>query len=240
MWHTSQGDRTLGGCEARLVSEVIAVMVDDLQLSFDREADAGSEEDAWSTGVDLYDGLTLHQQMALLHEVSFHLLTPTSGTPAPNASTEATIAAIFAELKELVAMEVDLFGGGAESADCFPMAQQDPPHYWRSLVLEAFLERCEVTEETNLDTHGFAANARCDDHGIWEGMIEMLCGQILWDRDFEMLALLGDVPPERAHQMRQVLGVDQDYFVRVAPDPTPGEIPDLIADTRSLLNRKPR
>ena len=72
----------------------------------------------------------------------------------------------------------------------------------------------------------------------WTFLIECLAGCVLWDNDYEWQDSL-DLPPEESRRMRTALGMDDDYFTDVPPDPPDGQVQryvdilrDLTADAR--------
>jgi hypothetical protein len=82
--------------------------------------------------------------------------------------------------------------------------------------------------------------ATCREIRRWEGLVDSLADAILWDRDFEMAESFLDVDPGVSHHRRRLLGIDDDYFTTVAPDPRPGEVCELISKTRGIVRSKPR
>ena len=127
MWHTSRGDRTLGGKEAALLRNAIDTMVDTLLIHIDDDLEdmGGSCE----SGVAVYDALSPSQRIGLLHDVAKHLLTETETTLPLSAPVEATIAAIFVDIRDQVAIEIDFPSTASE------IGEDEPT--WRHMVLEA-------------------------------------------------------------------------------------------------------
>lgn len=228
MWHTSRGDRTLNGDEATLVREAIDTMVDVLSLHVDDEAAGGL---LCESGILLFDRLTPAQRIALLHEVATHLLTDEGEAPRLSASLEATIAAIFMDIRDHVAIEV---GFPQESEHARWMERPG----WRHLVASAFHSVAisegdfEYLEELPLEASG--------DMQQWERVIDYLADAILWDRDFEFSGSFLDLDPEISRERQQMLGIDESYFTQVAPDPRPGEVEELVSATRRIVRKKPR
>ena len=90
------------------------------------------------------------------------------------------------------------------------------------------------------NTHDELPELECDDIRQWESLIDSLAEAILWDRDFEMADSFLDVDPGVSRQRRRLLGIEDDYFASVAPDPRPDEILNLVAKTRDIVRAKPR
>ncbi len=74
----------------------------------------------------------------------------------------------------------------------------------------------------------------------WEMIVEELADSILWDRDFEMAEGFLDIDPGVSRQRRRLLGIDVEYFTRVAPDPRPEQAYQLASRTRVIVQSKPR
>ena len=74
----------------------------------------------------------------------------------------------------------------------------------------------------------------------WEMVIESIADTILWDRDYEMSESFLDAAPELAKQRRELLGIDDEYYTAIAPDPTVDQIPRLLGSTRAIVRRRPR
>lgn len=228
MWHTSQGDRILQGSEAILVANAIDTMVDSLMLSVDIDADDDFEfcDSECESGIAVYDSLRAAQRVGLLHQVAQHLLADTPETIPLSAALEATIAAIFVEIRDQVAIEISLYGHGFSD-------QLDVS--WRQRVLEA----CEFVQSEDEESVVLPQSSCCD-FDRWETLIEQLADAILWDRDFEMADTFMDADPSESLQRRQLLGIHEDYFTSVAPDPRPADVPHLVSETRSIIRAKPR
>jgi hypothetical protein len=57
----------------------------------------------------------------------------------------------------------------------------------------------------------------------------------LWDDgDWDLEEEIADSSPELAQHQKEVLGITDDYFLAVAPDPPESEIPKLIDEIREL------
>ncbi len=71
-------------------------------------------------------------------------------------------------------------------------------------------------------------------------MVDWLAEAVLWDRDFEMADTFLDVDPGISRQRRRLLGIQEDYFTQVPPDPRPREAIRLALKTREIVRSKPR
>tara|TARA_R110002049_G_scaffold4601_4_gene31795 strand:- start:11187 stop:11906 length:720 start_codon:yes stop_codon:yes gene_type:complete len=239
MWHTSRGDRTLAGAEGILIGHAIETLIDSLMVHYDEDID---DESAFQceSGIAVFDSLSTSQRLALLHDVARHLLTPTESALPLSATAEAAVAAVFVEIRDQVAIEIGLMGAS-------PTRSADQSHgtLWRKLVLEAHYSIFGELSATDLEPEyddGTIYRPAVDsrDMNTWEDIIEHLTDAVLWDRDFEMADSFLDVDPGVSQQRRRLLGIDDDYFTRVAPDPRPNEVFDLVSRTRDIVRRKPR
>jgi|GEM_PF-357762 len=249
MWPTSEGDRTLRGSEAVLLAAAIDTLLGPLvdYLGNDEECDQESVAAVLQTGVAVFDALPIAQRIAALHHAAEHLL---SDKPFPgdclSAADDATVAAIYSEVRDQVEIEIDLskdplddegFAGSAEltaDSESDARASNCPPLLnWRRLVHSAC---CEVLDEEGpwAEVTSLAELAELD-IDEWELWIDCLASAILWDRDFEFADTFMDADPDAARRRRAALGISDDYFVRPAPDPSPREIGRLINQTRRLV-----
>lgn len=252
MWHTSLGDRTLIDAEARLFRAGVRVLIDALAMDFDEH---WLEDDTvdYPTGVALFDALTPAQRIASIHRVSTFLLTDVGETPEVTAIDEATVAAIFMEIRDHLAIEVDFRDPDSPPTDDQGSNGPEPNrHRWREVVLAAYHEsETELNPSVSGDADDdpsknpnddWVPNATIDarDMNTWDAIIERLIDGILWDRDFEMADLFLDADPGVAKHRREMLGIGKDYFSGIAEDPLPNQVAQMIAETRDLTQRKPR
>ncbi len=246
LWHTSRGDRTLRGQEAALIQAAIDTMIDALMDHVDDEFDDASATTGYGSGIAIYDAFSPAQQIGLLYDVAKHLLTDTKTTLALSAPLEATVAAIFVEARDQVAIEIDFHS-------CRPRSESEPT--WREMVLAAYRSvfanaTAEETdaignhaspgERTDDECHPELPDKLCSDIHVWERLVDSLTDAILWDRDFEMADSFLDVDPGVSHHRRRLLGINEDYFSSVAPDPRPDEVYGLVSRTREIVRSKPR
>ena len=62
--------------------------------------------------------------------------------------------------------------------------------------------------------------------------------QVLWgDRDFEDEDLMLDVNPDLGQGLKTHLGIDDDYFTGVAPEPSVAELAEIRETLRKLCGR---
>lgn len=245
MWPTSDGNRTLRGAEAILLASTIDVMIDQLSDYIDCDDEAHPQVNAaiCQTGISVFDSLTISQRIAVLHHAALQLLTD---APFPHdclsAIDDATIAAIYAEVRDQIEIEIDFYrydfldvdrDANSTGADRGELVTSAADVQWRRLIHNACLE---VLDEDGswCDVVTNAELARVE-LSEWEVWVDCLASAILWDRDFEFAETFLDADPEAARQRRKTLGITDDYFVMPAPDPSADKIDQLVSKTRDLV-----
>lgn len=158
-------------------------------------------------GVVPFDELQRNQKLIALYKSSRGLLRPNEPAPKLVAFIESAIAIVFEHAKELVYQEIDEPHSSAETS------------FWRRLVLDAVREQVGL-EELPSDTD-------CDKE-TWTFLVECLAGCVLWDNDYASQESL-DLPPEKSRQFRSLLGMADDYYTDVPPDP-PDDQANLYID----------
>ena len=208
MWQTVMGDRTLYGAEADLARTLIGCVQDMILAGID----VGQPH---ITEVSLFNTLQPSQQLSVLHEVARGLLIEDEPTPELNSIREATV-----DLSRL---------------------EGEPDCYLRSLVIRVFHElqyssNHEIREDFSEEFVARLPPIDCPAIAEWNDLAEELADLILWDRDFEMEAVLVDLSPEKAEMMKDYLGIGQDYFSEVALDPNSEEIKRLRKQIHAICN----
>lgn len=150
MWPLTDGNHCLRGAEADLFRGAVGMMVDQLVIEINGEADdfdaireydelmqTGSAEDALGQlPADDYETSVPHlfamwepcQRIWLLERVTTSVLSTRSAPPS-SAIFEATIEAVYVEVGDLIALEI-----------C--EGQSIEPASWRQTLLDAFVQRC--------------------------------------------------------------------------------------------------
>ena len=223
-WRTSEGERWLFGHEAILVRESLASMVDQISDNIGY----GDEEPLWNFEVELFDEVTPTQQLVLATAVAEHLLTATNETLELTAINEATVYVVFRNVAVQIAIEVDV-ESDREPDDGFWK------FFWRRLTLAAYHE-CFADE----DPWTVPESEQSTNMEEWDSIVESLADQILWDRDFEMAGNFLDTEPAKAVVMKQVMGIEADYYSTVAPDLGPSEVEAMLTRVRKITHQKPR
>jgi hypothetical protein len=137
--------------------------------------------DEWSFGVKFFDELSWQQRLALLARAANALLKSDVPPPELSAVNEATVAAIFAQIRQNVDIELDMAG-----EDGLP--PEYDVYYWRRL-----LAACQELPRTSDE---FYLVVQCEDLDDWELLVECVSDRILWDADWDMPDLFLDEEPE--------------------------------------------
>lgn len=221
MWNTSEGERILTGAEANLFKAGVLALVQCIK------EEGELEENGYCIAV--FDQLTWSQRLAVLELVTTHLLGDAGAPPQLSAVNESAIAMVY----EYIAFEVDMEIGFDE-----------PPtsDSWRSLVLYAARE-CywnpqldPPPAEDTLDIADLPDSADSRQRDVWVDLVRSLADRILWDRDFELIETFVDEPPEKAAMMRQIMGIDENYFSTAADDlNSPEEVRESLKRMSAML-----
>jgi len=166
--------------------------------------------------IAIFDRLQRNQKIAVLHTMAKGLLCGQEPAPRLTAAIEAAVATAFLQSHAMISLELD--GEFEESEEGLP-----PRLSWRELILAAGHE-AEI---------GNLPNVTEDDPDEWSLLLECLEDQILWDCDWEMEEQL-DADPDVSQRVKQEMGINDDYFIAVPPDPTDEEAERLLAELREL------
>ena len=134
--------------------------------------------------------------------------------PQLTAVLEATVAVIYRRVRESLEVEIH--------------EPEGEPIYWRQQVLDAFRESVDDDD---------LPDAACDDLGEWVLLIDCLTDRVLWDEDWADGDLYLDDDPESSQHLKDIMGVDPDYYVDVPPDPTDDELDEILETLRRLTPR---
>jgi hypothetical protein len=200
VWHTPGGDRVLTPGEWELVRAGLGLAWDAVEIA--HEAGTGD-----ATGVRVFDVLQPGQQVALLAQVGTALSDPAAPAPPLTAATEGALAAMFAQLRAWLEVELD----AGETTEC------------RRMILGA------VGDAAGQD--GPLPEPTETDAGEWELLLEEVEARLFWDADWEMGDVFLDLPPEAARTDLVLHGIDPDYFTSVPDDPDD----DGLAAARRVL-----
>jgi hypothetical protein len=129
----------------------------------------------------------------MLADVADALRSVSVPMPRHTTSNEATIAAVFSFLRGALELEVDV------ATD-----DEMPP----SVSIRQLLLACCIGEDDHEDPLPDASN---EDPEAWDLILEEIVDRILWDCDYQSSNDLMDLPPEVARQVREVVGIDEEY-----------------------------
>jgi hypothetical protein len=214
MWRTCAGDRVLRGAEWDVFRAALAEVADLVEGSL-------GGDDLYSSGIGAFDCLQPEQKLTLLALVARALSDEALPTPALTAHSEGAVAAVFAYLRECLEVEI-------ESQDVPEMAGH--ACYWRGFVLAA-------CREAGTGTEGPCPGETCDDLSEWELLIDGLAGRIFWDDDYRMDDHFLDADPRVARTEMRSLGIADEYYKAVVPDPDPTALEEARQALRRLTGR---
>ncbi len=170
------------------------------------------DEGMWQFNAPPFDALQPNQKLAVLAQVGSALLREDQPMPRLTAVLEAAVGAVYESIRVMVEIEIDE-----------PAEDREPPS-WRELVLAACQERgiddLLVPESEDLDE--------------WAILVECLSDTVLWDQDWKDSESLLDADPKAGRMVKSLLGIDEDYYVAVPPDPTDEQMEGIWATLRGL------
>jgi hypothetical protein len=209
MYWSPEGEITLKGAQAGLFREALGAVAD-LLCEY-------PEDDPFEWGVRAFDALQRGQKFHLLARLGRALLREEEPMPRLTASLEGALATVFAHVSEMLELEC----GGDRDAE---RVEQSDAFSWRRLVLAA-------ARESGM---GELPDERCTDAEEWRGVIEGLDAGLFWDRDYADGEEFLDLDPEEAERRRERLGIAEDYFTDVPPDPEGEALKAAVRDLREL------
>lgn len=236
-WHTPRGDRVLAGPEGELFRDALMIITDWIDGDVDQEAALHE------FGLPAFDSATARGKLALLADVGHALLVETDGCPKLTVVNESAIHAVFVALEQSVEHEIDhefdLANVGLEDGDWKDAGFEDGEwkddgvedgewkvdKSWRRQILETV---------SVIDSELELPDADCGDFDEWSFLIDVFRDRILWDCDFWAEPTFGDADPVKAHEARSRMGIDQNYFREVAPDPSDEELAAIRLRLRLL------
>jgi hypothetical protein len=172
-------------------------------------------EGVWKFGAPPFDNLQPNQKLALLAQVGSALLREDHPMPPLTAILEAGAGAIYEVIRVMVEMEIDQ-----------PAEWRESPS-WRELVLAACRQR---GGEELLDPES-------EDLDEWEVLVDSLADGVLWDEDWRDDESLLDADPRAGRAVKELMGIDEDYYVAVPPDPTDEEMEGVWPTLRGLTHQ---
>ena len=165
-------------------------------------------------GAGVFDDLQRNQQIAVLHTIARALLCQDEPAPTLTAVIEAGVWCVYQNIRDMIEVELD------DAAGLMPGAT------WRQLILAACRE-AEVAEELPEED--------CRDKREWDFPIEVLESRVLWDYDWQLENSI-DLAPDAGRRLKDELGIADDYFVAVPPDPPDAEAERLLQAMNQLAD----
>ena len=169
-------------------------------------------EGLWQFGAPPFDKLQPNQKLAVLAQVGTALLCKDQPMPRLTAALEAAVGAVYEATRILVEMEIDQAPEWRESPS------------WRELVLAVCRER---GIEDLLDHE-------CEDLDEWEVLVSCLADGVLWDEDWRDSESLMDADPRASRAVKELMGIDEEYYIAVPPDPNDKEMEGIWATLQGL------
>jgi hypothetical protein len=164
---------------------------------------SGLEEGQWGDklelGITTFDELTYEQKLAMLERVGSALLGAHVPRPKLTAVAEATAAAVYYSILNEIEFEITERLG----------------HQLRGLVRLACRQ---------MESHDDLPAQRSTDFERWEDAVQSLMDCVLWDTDWAAELVPLDMKPNEARLMKELAGIDDDYYTAVAPEPSPAEL----------------
>ena len=209
MWPTTTGLRCLVDHEFELIRATVGMMVDHLVA----EGREGDPQQVY--GLQWYDQWDWQQRIWLVERVSLALLTDLE-PPSPAAIWEASIDAVFLEIRELVEMEVrhpDLLR---------------PEKSWRQCVFDAF--QSQQNREPKISSADTDLTA-------WHIVITQLADAILGVRLYLKAELFRDVDIARTQLFLTQHGLPTDFLEQIPPLRTVDQTQISIDQIQSIVFR---
>ncbi len=209
MWPTTTGLRCLAGDEFELVRGAVGMMLDHLVA----EGREGDPQEVY--GIQWYDQWDWQQRIWLLERTALALLTDLAA-PSPAAIWEATVDAVFHEIRELVEMEV-------RHPDSIPASKT-----WRECVVDAFLSQ----QNREPEICGTDTNLRA-----WHIVITQLADAILGVRLYLKAESFRDFDMAKTQQFLTQQGLPADFLEQIPPLRTVNQTQISIDQIQSIVLR---
>ena len=175
------------------------------------ESQSSADSD-FRSGIPVFDTLTYPQRIAVLHQVAEALFREAAPMPELTAVLEGAAGAVIQSVRLLVEGEVQGVTGGDRSL--------------RMLVHTA-------CRDLGVEQAFDPSSADTDE---WAFCVDCLHDAILWDSDYLIEDTFVDLPPEEAQVLKKDMGVADEYFLSVAPEPKADRVAALLADLETLCH----
>jgi len=189
MWRTSEGERKLEGAERRAFVLGLTHLLAEID---------GIPEHEFK--VELLNQVKDEDQRYVMLLATEQLLNDAPEVEL-TAWAEAVVGEVFETLKKVIEFEIQLKGSQQQA-------------FVRRAVLDAILESFSEEDREPGDKPP-KTNSRNEE--AWEFEIECLADRILWDRDYDMYDTFVDLPPQKSEAIKEVMNIDDDYYVATPP-----------------------
>lgn len=222
-WHTPEGDRVLEGIERDLVLAAVHALVGSLICDVLDDADA-TEFMPSHLGVEVFDVLSPATRLVVLQHVVTALVTSTETCFPLTAITEGAVMTIYLQLVEQVRHEID----------CPEVGRK---HAWRRAIRTCYDAMADADGIPTADRNRLPVKSQ--DLAGWKELCESLSDRVLWDDDYKMTAIL-DADPTVGEQLKQLMGIDPNYFVAIGPmDPTEEQLRTARHELAAIAKTSP-
>lgn len=171
-----------------------------------------------------FDRLIRPERLALLAQVGKGLHDRGEPCAALTACNEAAVAAVFAQVRCLVSVEIDAQRSG------FGWFSRDRARRPRERVLTA-IRQVEPVREADLP------KATSTDYSWWSDLIRTMLFRIPDDIDYLAADVFLEMAPSRSRSMKALLGIPEDHFSAVPCSPTRRQLEVIRADLRRICGR---
>jgi len=245
MWWTPLGERVLRGAEWELFRDGLSMLRDLVE-----ESKSSNDPEIGFVGVEAFDQLQPNQKLALLALVGKALKDESEPMPELTAHTEAAVAAVYAHILAMIVVEIDYATESEE--DGGDLSNLDDGCAWRRLALAAYCEDNREPEAIGMVTiegDDPVPKDRDEDDGLWSPpevssedveeweflIVECLANRILWaDGDYESGPEFMDADPAVSRYCMDELGIAENYYTAVAPDPTDEQLDSVRRTLRDV------
>ncbi len=210
MWPTTKGIRKLHDQEAALVRGMVGMMVDQIV------AESRDESEQLRYGIEWFDSWDWTQRLWLLDRVTAALLTDCP-SPPPAAMLEATIDAMFAELFDLIVMEID---------DKQSQLKVDDKPTWRQNAVAAFV--CQNGRLPSIDSDSI-------DQELWGLLVTQIADCILGVRLYQQAESFRDGDFKNTLAFLNQKGLPEDFLDQIPPLISLDQTQRLIDRIQSLV-----
>jgi hypothetical protein len=152
------------------------------------------------TGVDVFDNLEPKARIFALAHVLRHISEPDLPSPELYAWNEGTLWALCKRVEVDVEMELDMEGSA--------LADDEFKYRVRRLILAALAAYGHSVKRYSYRSRNLS---------LWLGHLESICDNLFWDSDCLADEEFGDMDPARASALKQLLGIDPQYYVVPPP-----------------------